>query len=122
MGTATAFPNDANLNWEKEGSTEEDMLAIQWQHEDEDMLAIQWQHEDEDMLAIQWQREGLIVDDDQQQHPDTDNTVNSGNDAANTGQQTTSQDWIHKQNHPILMGAKLFMMVQWFELTEQVQT
>ena len=110
MGTATAFPNDANLNREKEGSTEEDMLAIQWQHEDEDML------------AIQWQREGLIVDDDQQQHPDTDNTVNSGNDAANTGQQTTSQDWIHKQNHPILMGAKLFMMVQWFELTEQVQT
>ena len=78
MGTATAFPNDANVNWEKEGSTEEDMLAIQWQHEEDDMLAIQWQHE------------GLIVDDDQQQHPDTDNIVNSGNDAANTGQRTTS--------------------------------
>ena len=44
-GTATAFPNDANLNWEKEGSTEEDMLAIQWQHEEDDMLAIQWQCE-----------------------------------------------------------------------------
>ena len=96
MDNATAFPNDANLNWEKEGSTEEDMLVIQWQHE------------------------GLIVDDDQQPHPDNDNIVNSGNDAANTGEWTTSQDWIHKQNHPILMGAKLFMMVQWFELTEQV--
>ena len=108
MGTATAFPSDANLSWEKEGSTEEDMLAIQWQHEEDDMLAIQWQHE------------GLIVDDDQQQHRDTENIVNSGNDAANTAQWTTSQDWIHKQNHPILMGAKLLMMVQWFELTEQV--
>ena len=71
-GTATTFPNDANLNWEKEGSTEEDMLAIQWQHEEDDML------------ALQWQREGLIVDDDQQQHRDTDNIVNSGNDAVNT--------------------------------------
>ena len=95
-GTVTAFANDANLNWEKEGSTEEDMLAIQWQHEEDNMLAIQWQHE------------GLIVDDDQQQHCDPDNIVNSGNDAANTAQQTTSQDWIHKQKHPILMGGKAF--------------
>ena len=74
------------------------------------------------MLAIQWQHEGLIVDDDQQQHCDTDNIVNSGNDAANTAQRTTSQDCIHKQNHPVLMEAKLLMMVQWFELTEQVRT
>ena len=82
--------------WEKEGSTEEDMLAIQWQHEEDDML------------AIQWQREGLIVDDDQQHHHDTDNIVNNGNDAANTAQHTASQDWIRKQNHPILMGSKAF--------------
>ena len=86
------------------------------------MLAIQWQHEEDDMLAIQWQCEGLIVDDDQQHHHDTDNIVNNGNDVASTAQRTTSQDWIHKQNHPILMGAKLLMMVQWFELREQVRT